>query len=44
MAINWIESEIIEHTHWTDTLSSLRFKGDVLPYKAGQFTKIGLKI
>lgn len=44
MAINWIESEIIEHTHWTDTLSSLRFKGNVLPYKAGQFTKVGLKI
>ena len=44
MAVNWIESEIIEHTHWTDTLSSLRFKGNVLPYKAGQFTKVGLKI
>ena len=44
MAINWIESDIIEHTHWTDTLSSLRFKGNVLPYKAGQFTKVGLKI
>ena len=44
MAINWIESEIIEHVHWTDTLSSIRFKGNVLPYKAGQFTKVGLKI
>ena len=44
MAVNWIESEIIEHTHWTDTLSSLRFKGEVLPYTAGQFTKVGLKI
>ena len=44
MAVNWIESEIIEHTHWTDTLSSLRFKGKVLPYTAGQFTKVGLKI
>ena len=44
MAVNWIESEIIEHTHWTDTLSSLRFKGKVLPYTAGQFIKVGLKI
>ena len=44
MAVNWIESEIIEHVHWTDTLSSIRFKGNVLPYKAGQFTKVGLKI
>ena len=44
MAINWIESEIIKHIHWTDSLSSLRFRGDILPYTAGQFTKVGLKI
>ena len=44
MAINWIESEIIEHVRWTDVLASLKFKGDVLPYTAGQFTKVGLKI
>ena len=44
MAINWIESEITEHTRWTDVLASLKFKGDVLPYTAGQFTKVGLKI
>ena len=28
MAINWIESEITEHTRWTDVLASLKFKGD----------------
>ena len=44
MAINWIESEIIEHIRWTDVLASLKFKGNVLPYTAGQFTKVGLKI
>ena len=44
MAINWIETEVIEHKHWTDVLASIKFKGDVLPYKAGQFTKVGLHI
>ena len=44
MAINWIETEITEHIRWTDSLASLKFKGNVLPYSAGQFTKIGLKI
>ena len=44
MAINWIETEVIEHKHWTDVLASIKFKGNVLPYKAGQFTKVGLHI
>ena len=44
MAINWVETEITEHIRWTDSLASLKFKGNVLPYSAGQFTKIGLKI
>ena len=44
MAINWIETEIIEHVKWTDTLASLKFKGTVLPYTSGQFTKVGLEI
>ena len=44
MAINWIESEVIEHVRWTDSLSSIKFKANVLPYVAGQFTKVGLKI
>ena len=39
MAINWIETEIIEHIRWTDSLASLKFKGNVKPYIAGQFTK-----
>ena len=44
MAINWIEAEVIEQKHWTDVLASIKFKGNVLPYKAGQFTKVGLHI
>ncbi len=44
MAINWIETEVIEHIKWTDSLASLKFKGNVLPYVSGQFTKVGLKI
>ena len=44
MAINWIETEVIEHIKWTDSLASLKFKGAVLPCTAGQFTKVGLEI
>ena len=44
MAINWKETEVIEHKYWTNVLASIKFKGKVLPYKAGQFTKVGLKI
>ena len=44
MAINWIETEIIEHIKWTDTLASLKFKGNVPTYTAGQYTKVGLHI
>ena len=44
MAINWIETEIIEHTRWTDSLASLKFKGNVPAYTAGQYTKVGLHI
>ena len=44
MAINWIETEVIEHIKWTDSLASLKFKGAVLPYTSGQYTKVGLEI
>ena len=44
MAINWIETEVIEHIKWTDSLASLKFKGPVLPYTSGQFTKVGLEV
>ena len=44
MAINWIESKVINQTKWTEDLVSIRFENNVPPYTAGQFTKIGLKV
>ena len=43
MAINWIESKVIEQTRWTDELVSIKFENKIPAYTAGQFTKIGLK-
>ena len=40
----WTEGRVIELQPWTDTLYSLRVKADILPFTAGQFTKIGLVI
>ena len=44
MAINWIESKVIDQIKWTDDLVSIKFENKIPPYTAGQFTKIGLKI
>ena len=44
MAINWIESKVIDQTHWTDELVSIKFENKIPAYTAGQFTKIGLKL
>ena len=44
MAIKWLECEVIERITWTKNLYSIRFKGNVPTYTAGQFTKIGLEI
>ena len=41
---NWIDAEVIENIHWTDTLYSLRVKGDIGEYQAGQFGRLGLMI
>jgi ferredoxin--NADP+ reductase len=41
---NWIDGKVIENIHWTDTLYSLRVEGDVQPYKAGKFGRLGLEI
>ncbi|MDW3096116.1 MAG: ferredoxin--NADP reductase [Gammaproteobacteria bacterium] len=41
---NWIDAEVIENIHWTDTLYSLRVKGDIGDYEAGQFGRLGLMI
>jgi ferredoxin--NADP+ reductase len=41
---NWVDAEVIENIHWTDTLYSLRVKGDIGEYEAGQFGRLGLMI
>ncbi len=40
----WCEGRVRELHAWTDTLYSLRVDAPVQPFKAGQFTKIGLVI
>lgn len=44
MAINWIESKVLEHIKWTKDLASIKFENNIPKYTAGQFTKIGLSI
>lgn len=42
---NWLEGQIVENRHWTDTLYSLRVKVAGFPsFIAGQFTRIALDI
>ena len=44
MSSNWIDAKVIENTHWTDTLYSLKVEGDIGDYEAGQFGRLGLMI
>ena len=38
----WVEGRVIERIEWTPTLFSLRVEAELVPYKAGQFTKLAL--
>lgn len=40
----WLDGEVVENRHWTDTLFSLRVKGAPLVFDAGQFVRIALDI
>ncbi len=40
----WVEGRVIERIDWTDRLHSLRVEAPIEPFKAGQFTKLGLDI
>jgi ferredoxin--NADP+ reductase len=40
----WIEGQVIERIDWTDRLHSLRIEAQIEPFRAGQFTKLGLDI
>ena len=43
MAINWVESKVLEHVKWTKDLASIKFENNI-PIIYRQFTKIGLDI
>jgi ferredoxin--NADP+ reductase len=40
----WIEGEVVDNRHWTDTLYSLRVKAPIEPFVAGQFGRLALEI
>lgn len=40
----WVEGRVVERIDWTDRLHSLRIEAAIEPFKAGQFTKLGLRI
>lgn len=40
----WTDGEVVERIDWTDRLFSLRIKADIQPFRAGQFTKLGMVI
>jgi len=40
----WVEGRVIERVDWTERLHSLRVEAAIDSFRAGQFTKLGLKI
>ena len=40
----WTEGRVVERIDWTDRLHSLRVEARIEPFRAGQFTKLGLQI
>jgi ferredoxin--NADP+ reductase len=42
MSETWLDAEVIENRHWTDTLFSLKVRGPDLRFEAGQFVRIAL--
>ncbi|KZN29708.1 ferredoxin--NADP reductase [Pseudoalteromonas luteoviolacea] len=41
---NWVVGKVIEVNWWTPSLFSIKVAADIEPFKAGQFTKLGLEI
>ena len=41
---DWQESRVLGKKAWNDQLFSLTFDTDLLPFKAGQFVKVGLEV
>lgn len=40
----WLTGTVTEMKHWTDSLFSLKLSAQILPFKAGQFTKLAINI
>lgn len=40
----WVKGVVVENTHWTDNLFSLRIDADINPYLAGQYTSLALDV
>ena len=40
----WLDGEVVENRHWTDTAFTLRVKDAPLAFEAGQFVRIALDI
>lgn len=40
----WVEGRVIERIDWSGRLHSLRIEAKIEPFRAGQFTKLGLPI
>lgn len=40
----WIEGRVAENKRWSQWLHSVRVEADIAPFRAGQFTKLGLTI
>ena len=41
---DWIPAKVINNRHWNNDLFSLVLQANIEPFKAGQFTKLGLEI
>jgi ferredoxin/flavodoxin---NADP+ reductase len=41
---DWVAGRVIQMTHWTDKLFSLRVEAELAPYVAGQFTRLALEL
>ncbi len=40
----WIEGKIVDNTHWTENLFSLRVSAEISAFTAGQFTSLALDL
>jgi len=40
----WVPGRIVTQRHWTDRLHSLCIEADLMPFEAGQFSKLALEV